>query len=287
MIFHERAGDAIRRKLALEVHRMVKPPRILVVALLVLSAVCAASALGGVALAVRGSNWFMLAFELVVLVNALFVVHAGLGRRPGGEATTALWAGGTVAVAAVLVEPTIATALVQGGVTGSRPGVAGVDLLPLALARFGAGVLMMGLAGLIVLMRRPGRSFRHVGLSLAFAIPLLALGAVVVVPGARQAIVGVPAPFNAMIAIVVFFATIALVSLAAHHAIRAIEIGMDAASPLPARAPTSAKAHAGPATPGNRAHPVPSAHPQHTPARPVGAGSPGAGVVKPASPLAD
>ena len=124
---------------------------------LTVSAVLGLSALGGGVLAVSGSQplWFFLAFEIIVLVAAVFGVVVGRGRFSDAPALSLLCVAGSVAAATLF------------GFLRARDTITVVDMQTVLLARWAACGVLGCIAGWTVLARRPAKS-----------LPLLARGMV-------------------------------------------------------------------------------------------------------------
>jgi hypothetical protein len=210
-------------------------------------AITALWCLAGVVLAivalVGGQNvsgvWFLLMFEATAAVACAFGAAAGFGRAKSGPALALFIAGGVVGVAAVLGEPAVATRLI------GRPGVptvvAGVELLPLALAQLAAGAGIVVLSSLAVLLRKPGKTLGRMvagGLTLVPGLGLLGVFLLASASGSTGALGGRIAglknwlgssPILAPVAVVAALAVIGvLLAAGIHLVIRAHEIGAEA-----------------------------------------------------------
>lgn len=217
---------------------MPSPPRPILLLILAISLVCGLTSLAGVALGFIGSAWFVLAFEVVTLAASVMGVLTGLGRFNDAPALAALCAGGCVFVAALLAEPTFAARLIQGD-AGDSQVIAGVRLLPWAVARIAAGALLISLSALIVLIRRPRASLPLFLRGLAFlAIPAASLAALTF-PGIRRSLDSLPGELLTALAIAGFFLFATLVSIALQHLIRAFEVAIDDESAAPVSLPRS------------------------------------------------
>jgi hypothetical protein len=204
---------------------MPPTPRILLLIVLLISAVCALTAVGGIVLGILGSAWFLVAFEVVVLFAGAMGVLTGVGRFREAPALATLCVGGCVFVAAVLSEPTFVARLLQGS-SGAAQTIAGVSLRPLALGRAGAGALLIALSALMVLSRRPALSLPFLIRSVLCGAPVVAALASMFVPPVRQALSGLPLSAIVAIAIVGFFVLGALFSVSVQNLIRAFEVAI-------------------------------------------------------------
>lgn len=187
---------------------------------------CALSPLGGGFIAFNEQRWYMLAFEVVVFLTASTALATNLRRGRGGQAMCMFVLGGVVGSAAVLSEPSIATRLIQGG-SGSGAAT-GFDVLPWALARIACGLVLVGLACLTVLSRRPRTSLLLLAKGAGLGLPVLAAAALFLIPSARTQILNLP--LIPSVLLVIFGSAVAgvLISLSAHCLIRAFEVGVDA-----------------------------------------------------------
>jgi len=187
---------------------------------------CALSPLGGGFIAFNEQRWYMLAFEVVVFLTASTALATNLRRGRSGQAMCMFVLGGVVGSAAVLSEPSIATRLIQGG-SGSGTAT-GFDVLPWALARIACGMVLVGLAWLTVLTRRPRASLVLLVKGAALGLPVLTAAAMFLIPAARTQILNLS--LIPSVLLVIFGTAVAgvLVSLSAHCLIRAFEVGVDA-----------------------------------------------------------
>lgn len=212
---------------------MPPTPRFLLVLVLLASAACVLTALGGVALGVLGSAWFLLAFEIIVLMAGLMGVLVGLGRFRDAPALATLCVGGCVFVAAVLSEPTFVARVLQGS-SGAAQSIAGFNLRPWALGRAGLGACLMVVSALIVLSRRPSLSLPFLIRGVLYGAPVLAILAALFVPPVRAALSGLPLSAIVAIAIVGFFVLGAFFSISVQNIIRAFEVAIPDRSLPPA-----------------------------------------------------
>lgn len=200
----------------------VKTPTILLRLELILSALAALSAIGFAWFALRGESYFMLAGEGLILIAGVFGVLAGLGRFAIGPAMAGACVAGSIAVGAGV-----------GGIeTGVLPSFRGERVDTLAtLSRVGIAGLIAGVAGLMILVRRPGMSVKRLLIGTLALTPVVAVaiawrvGALASIEGAVPAIaLKISILAGGLIAII-------LLSIAIHCFIRAFEIGVDAADP--------------------------------------------------------
>jgi hypothetical protein len=200
----------------------VKTPTILLRLELILSALAALSAIGFAVVALQGQHFFMLAGEGLILVAGLFGVLAGLGRFALGPAMAAACVAGSIAVGAG----------VGGLETSVLPSFRGERVETIAtLSRVGIAGLILAIAGLMILVRRPGMSVKRVAIGALALAPVLAI-AVAWRTGALAALAAaVPAVFFKIGVLAAGLVSIILLSIAIHCFIRAFEIGVDAADP--------------------------------------------------------
>ncbi|MDX2114151.1 MAG: hypothetical protein SFZ24_00840 [Planctomycetota bacterium] len=183
------------------------------------------SALGGVALAASGSRWYFLAFEVVVLVVGLTGALTALHRLPSGPALSLLCTGGIVAAAAALSNPQMIAAAMRGQLTAPDV-LAGINIVPLLLARLAAGVALIGLSGLAVLTRQPARSTGLLTRGIVAGAPILAALAVIALPGPRGVLLGISPILLIPVAIISAFCLGILACISGHCFIRAFEVGV-------------------------------------------------------------
>jgi len=221
------------------------PPKALLVLAGLLAALIALSAVGGIVLGVIGRQWFLIAFDTVVLVTCGFASLLALGRFRDAPALAALIGAGATFTGAVLVEPSVATRVIQGGGGATGTVIAGIPLIPLALARVGASFALGALGVLIALSRRPKQSIAYLVRAAILALPLAALAAAALVPAARQWANNLPGAVTVLAVIFGFFIFGALFAASVHCLIRAFEVNLPENDPPPAPAPPRT-----PGTPG-------------------------------------
>lgn len=212
------AYDAPARRL------MNQTPTIILRLFLVLAAYCLATAAAGVFVAWRGQQWYVLTFEVVVVLSALPCIGLAAKRGRPGHALGMLCLGGVVFITAALADPELVKAMIQRQ-TPRMQAVGGVSLMPWILSHIVVGVGLIGLSGLTVLLRRPGRSFGLLAKGIALSLPVLACGAAVVAPSVRGKIFALPAVLQIVLAIAGTAILAALVAASGHLIIRAFEIG--------------------------------------------------------------
>lgn len=202
-----------------------KPPRLLLLSVLLLSLYCAATGAVGAALGVIGDAWFVFAFSLVTLLASLFGVAVGLGRSAEAPALATLCVGGCVFVGAVLAEPTFVARVLEGSSVQSRI-IAGVNLRFWALSHVGVGAALIALSGLIVLARRPSESLRMLLRGALFAAPVVVCLGLLAAPSIRARVATLPQAVIVSLVIVAFFVLGVLLSIAVQNVIRAFEIAI-------------------------------------------------------------
>lgn len=199
---------------------MVKTPTILLRAELALSAIALLSALAFAVVALRGEHYFMLASEGLILMAGVFGVLAGLGRFATGPALAATCVAGSIFTGAVI----------GGFETQALPRFAGETPANAAAAsRIALAALIAAVGALMIISRTPAESTRRLVLAgVAFA-PVAALavawrtGLIARMQEALPEIAFQVAALGAGLLVIIF------VSIAAHCAIRAFEIGVEAA----------------------------------------------------------
>ncbi len=204
---------------------MTTTPKIILRLMLAISLFCFASALAGMLIAFKGQSWYMLAFEVVVLISAVPGVMIGAGRVRSGHAMGMLCLGGVIGITAVLIDPELMKALIQRQTPKVDP-VWGVNILPWILARLAAGVLLVGMSALTALLRKPGRSFPLLAKGMAFALPLLVCGGLVLVPSMRGKLAALSPVSLIVIAIAGTAILSVLIAASGHLIIRAFQVGI-------------------------------------------------------------
>ncbi len=156
---------------------MVGTPKVVMRLGGVLSGLAVLVALAGVGVGVvaltRGDTttgvWWLILFEMVALVGAIFGVLGGLcDRYVSGPALVLLIAAGTALVAAALSEPALVTGAMGRTVRWATPG--GIRIAPLMGTQLGLAFALGACAACAVLLRSPARS-----------LPTLVIGAVLLV----------------------------------------------------------------------------------------------------------
>jgi len=200
---------------------MVKTPTILLRAELALSVLAILSALAFALPALNGAHYFMLASEGLVLMAGVFGVIAGLGKFPSGPAMAATCVAGSVFLGGAM-----------GGLeTQVLPSFRGGDGLFRAatFSRLALGMLLALVAALMILSRTPGESIKRlVWASVAFA-PVAALLAAWKMGAINSLSQSIPEVAFQVLTLIAGLLAIVLVSIGAHCAIRAFEIGVKAA----------------------------------------------------------
>ena len=217
---------------------MPTPPKAILGLAFIISLVCGASALAGAALFLMSGQWFSFGFEVSVALACFFGVLAGLGKFKDAPAITLMCTGGALFVGATLAEPYIASRMVGDALPATVVG--GMSILPFALARLAAGLVMLGLAGAIVLLREPGRSLPLFFKGVAFGIPVVvALGALAV-PGIRNAALGASVVLKLPLGIAAGVVLGALLSISGHCIINAFVAGQGRSEQNPGVTPSAA-----------------------------------------------
>ena len=189
-------------------------------------AVSALLAIGAIALVGLGAAasppvWFVVGFEAVVLITAVFGILFGLGRFPQAPAMTLALLAGAVGLCSVLG---YLSTSVTGHTVGPLPlkPVVGLRLALAALLGLGAVVATLGLSP---------RLWRRALVGVALAAIPTALGAVVLVGPGRPligAIGSLGVAVTAAAATVAFLAWVGLVSAGAHLVITTFERALPA-----------------------------------------------------------
>jgi hypothetical protein len=184
------------------------------------SAVVLLSSLVGAGAAALNSPpvWFMLGFEVVIAVAAVFGVLTGMGRFGEGPALALVCVAGAVGAGSLL-----------GYLAGQ--GNIGIGLKPFLLAREASAAAIAGAGGVIVMMRRPQVSVRRMAIGLACAGSFAGICAGLWVFGNRLSGLGTMA--GALVGLASAVTLLALLAAAVHLIIGAFEAGAldeDAAS---------------------------------------------------------
>ncbi len=163
-------------------------------------------------------GWFLLGFEGLALVGALFAVLVGLGKFRHGPALAMLCVAGTILVGTVL------------GYTADRATYRGIQAHPISAARLGASALMFLLAGVTVWARRPAPSIRAlVTGSVLGAIALGVMGAWAFTP-LSASLAAVHPMVRTLALLFGGLIVVGLLSASAHYGIRSLEHGREEAS---------------------------------------------------------
>lgn len=204
---------------------------------LALSALCALSAVALLPFAAFHGFWMIALFEAVVLLAGIIGAVTARGRFPGGPAISLLCVGGTISSLAILTEPALVTRLL--GSAGRPLEIGGFRILPLMLARFFAGAIIIDAAILIAWARCPGQSAGYLLRSAASGAAALIVAVLSIwrAPeqgpraGARGILDRVAAIIDTLpdivlivLVIAAFFVALALVSASGHCLIRSFEV---------------------------------------------------------------
>ncbi len=199
-------------------------------ATLVMSALLAVSSLAVLVFTVREglstgliAAWFAAAFAVVVLVGGVMGVLTGMRRLRGGEPLTLLCIGGMVFISTVLSDPSLVTRAMGRG--GQAPVFSGVDLGYLMLGQLAVAMMMVLLAAVTTLRRDPARAVPTVTRGIVFALPVVLLAALWVIPTTRQAIRSMPSWAQVLGAFVAMGAVIVCGSASIHYLIRGFAFG--------------------------------------------------------------
>lgn len=210
---------------------MGTPPTFIRLGCLILSGFCLLTAPGGMYIAATTGRWYMLAFEVIVLIASITGVLTGLGRLKSGPAMSMFATGGVVGVCAVLSEPNFVSRVVQGG--GGQTS-AGFNLVPWIVARVLVGGGLVGLAGLTLLLRRARVSLPLLVKGVLLGLPVVCGAGAMLVPSVRAAVQSLSMVQSALLVVFGCFLVGALVSLSGHCLIRAFEVGVEDGSATPA-----------------------------------------------------
>jgi hypothetical protein len=178
------------------------------------------SALAGAGVAALHSPpvWFMLGFEVVIGVAAVFGMLTGRGRFGDGPALALVCVAGAVGAGSLL------------GFLAGRGNI-GVNLTPFLLAREAAAAVYLGVAGAMVVMRRPGVSLRRLAIGLACAAAFA--GEAALLWKMRGSLGGLGTMAGALVGLVAAVTLLGLLAGAVHQIVGAFEAGQldeDAAS---------------------------------------------------------
>lgn len=167
-----------------------------------------------------GAFWMVL-FQLCVLVAGVMGVLSGAGRFSSGPAMTPLIVGGVLFVGAIFSEPS----LVRSGMP--RLEVMGVPLRPLALTELVFALALGGLSLLVVLIRKPKKTIPMTLIGLALVAPAMAAAVSFLLPQVRAILSGWSPIVMTLVVVAVLGIAGVLLSIGSQFVIRAIEIGID------------------------------------------------------------
>lgn len=155
--------------------------------------------------------FFMLGFEVVIVLACAFGVLIGIGRFQSGPAIALACVAGTIGIGSLL------------GYLGAGRRLGGVDLTPFLLARGAAAGAIAMIAAVIVLKRDTSRSFPALIRGLAFG------GALVIFLAAvywiRTSVFAHGPLAKAGLVILSGIVGLALLAAAVHYSIKAFEFG--------------------------------------------------------------
>lgn len=212
---------------------MVPPPAMLRRTIGGLSGLAGLVALAGLGLGLAeiatgqagpGAFWMTL-FQLCAALACAMGVLAGAGRFSSGPAMTPLIVAGVLLVAGALSEPS----LIRSGMP--RLEVMGIPLRPLAQAELVLALAMGGLSVLVVLLRRPRRTFPMVLSGLVLIAPAMGAAVALVLPPVRSALSGWSPIVLTLVVVGVLGVAGLLLSIGSQLVIRALEVGIEAGLP--------------------------------------------------------
>ena len=180
---------------------------------LAVSALIALSAAGGIVVSLISDRtvWFLLAFESVVLLGSCFGVLVGRGRFATGPALAILFVAGSIGGASLL------------GFLAAKGGVTLVNVRLVLVLRAALIAVLLLVAALAVLTRRPALSRKHLTRGLAFAG--LFVGTLAIGYFARAQLSALPGPAKSIIALIASLWLLGVLAPATHYIIRAFEAG--------------------------------------------------------------
>ncbi len=161
--------------------------------------------------------WFMLGFEVLITVAAVFGVLLSLGRFRDGPALALLCIAGAVGAGGLL------------GYVGSGKTLVGIDLKYLLVLRAALAAAFALAAAAVVLARRPRASLPLLATGIGAGVALVALGAGFW--AARGTLAGAAGPVRVIAFTVAGVLVICLVSAAGHYLIRAFAIADESPEP--------------------------------------------------------
>lgn len=209
------------------------PPVIPMRLVALLSLLTLPTAIAGCVMGFLAGNYFVAALEVCVILAAGMGVPIGLGRFNRGPAIAVACVAGGVAT------PTVLSGLAQVGP------LMGVEVRPWILARLAVGLIILAMAAVVLMARRPARS-------IALAVRGVALGAPVVIfagawwkaPAFRDALDALHPLVGGVLWAVIGLVGLILVSVSGHCLIRALEVGVEAGEEAAAASEKSAPASA-------------------------------------------
>ncbi|MFG0257853.1 MAG: hypothetical protein ACF8GE_08135 [Phycisphaerales bacterium JB043] len=210
---------------------MHPPARFILVLTLVCAIVLLLSSLAGSVGALVAQEYYMAGFELVLVASALIGIFIGLGRFNDGPSVAIACLGGATATCSLLGYVTIGGEILLGGrLIGAHGELLGVDLFLPFVGRMLIAALLGALAGLVLLMRDPGRSVPLLVKGIGFGLPVvLAAGLWFGVGSVRGVFDGLHVLVQVFIGAVATVVGIGLISASGHCLIRAFEIGVEVA----------------------------------------------------------
>ncbi|MFG0293956.1 MAG: hypothetical protein ACF8MJ_12495 [Phycisphaerales bacterium JB050] len=171
-----------------------------------------------------GGFWMMM-FQLCALVACVMGVLSAAGWFASGPAMTPFIVAGVLLVSGVLSEPS----LIRSGMP--RLDVFGIPLRSMALAEIVLSLAMAGLSVLVVLVRRPSRTFPKVLLGIVLSAPAFGAGAAFMLPSVRSMMSGWSPVVLTLVVVVVCGVVGVLLAIGSQFVIRALEIGIEAGLP--------------------------------------------------------
>ena len=187
--------------------------RLLLVLAQVICAAVVLSALGVAAATIisRPVPWFLLGFELVMVVAGCTGFQTARGRHPQGPALALICVAGIIAAGSFL------------GYLGAGRKLMGVNLKVFVLARVAAGGFLAVVAAWLVLSRRPGKSIPLIGRGILFGVVAAAIAGAIWFGWAATG--GLGEVLRLVLGVVLSAVSLGFIAASVHCLIRAFEFG--------------------------------------------------------------
>lgn len=205
------------------------PPAIAILTLILSLTVTVGGGIGlAMALATPARALFI-GFEAALVLSGVFGILTALHRFKAGPALAIACVGASVFACGILSEPQLVPKLMGQQVVVSP--IWGIDPVTLALARALIGLVLIALAAIAVLVRRPRESMRFLLIAAALGAPIVLVAALSRVPAAMNAVKALPPAIITLVVCMLFLALGACFAIGVHCAIRSFEVAREADRP--------------------------------------------------------